>query len=335
MTERNQPPTPDRLVALLDEGNDEAAATSLERLAEADTDARKRTLRALRDAAEDRPDRFEGLAPALAPFVTDDDRAVRLTTAKLFVALARSAPAVALPVADALAARLADESEFYYVRARCAEALGYVAVESPERIADPETLADLRVGLAFDEPEVKAKLAKALAHVALGDPSRLRHRVDALVEHLDDGDELVRYYLCTALVVIGCEHSEALVEATDALRERLTDERPHVRGRAAEALGLVAGSGAGVEPGPAVDECDAGDEAPQFLTDRLRFLRQRLDGVGTGAGPGAVGTVASVRDGTEAAVAEMTSPDEGACPHCGLDLPDAGPPMCPRCGTPR
>ena len=334
MTERNRPPTPDRLVSLLDEGDDEAAA-SLDRLGAGDADARKRALRALRDAADDRPDRFEGLVPSLAPFLTDEDRAVRLTTAKLFVALARSAPAIALPATDALAARLADDGEFYYVRARCAEALGYVAVDSPEAVAAPETLADLRVGLEFDEPEVRAKLAKALAHVALGDPSRLRHRVDSLAGHLGDGDELVRYHLCTALVVVGAEHPGKLVGATDALRERLTDESPHVRGRAAEALGLLAESDAAVGPRPAVDEDGGADEAPQFLTDRLRFLRRRLDGARTEDASAAVGTVESVRDGTEAAVAEMTSSDEGACPHCGLDLSDGGPPMCPRCGTPR
>jgi HEAT repeat protein len=62
------------------------------------------------------------------------------------------------------------EDEFYYVRARCAEALGYIAVETPEAVTDPDILADLRIGLAFDEPEGKEKLAKALAHVALGGP---------------------------------------------------------------------------------------------------------------------------------------------------------------------
>jgi len=32
----------------------------------------------------------------------------------------------------------------------------------------------------------------------------------------------------------------------------------------------------------------------------------------------------------------MTTPDaDGECPHCGLELPKQGPPMCPRCGAPR
>jgi hypothetical protein len=256
-----------------------------------------------------------------------------LTTAKLFVTLARSAPGVARPAVDALADRLADEAEFYYVRARCAEALGYVAVDSPEHVTDPETLADLRVGLAFDEPEVRRKLAKALAHVALGDPSRLRHQVSSLADHLDDDEELVRYHLCTALVVIGCAHPEALAEAAAPLRARLEDANPYVRGRAAEALGLLAASEAGLAPEPDLDA--AGTGPPAFLTDRLAFCRRQLAADGSAAARDGVGTVASVRDGTADVVEEMTTPDGATCPHCGLALPADGPPMCPRCGSPR
>ncbi|ESP89743.1 HEAT repeat domain-containing protein [Candidatus Halobonum tyrrellensis] len=168
-------------------------------------------------------------------------------TAKLFVTLAQSEPLVVLPAVDDLAGRLADEDEFYYVRARCPEALGYVAVKAPETVTDPDTLADLRIGLEFDEPEVKEKLAKALAYVALGDASRLRHQVSSLAEHLDDDSELVRYHLCTTLVVVGCEHAAKLTSAPEALRERLGDENPYVQGRAAEALGLLAGTDEGVK----------------------------------------------------------------------------------------
>lgn len=123
--------------------------------------------------------------------------------------------------------------------------------------------------------------------------------------------------------------------ATDALRHRLADEDPYVRGRAAEALGLVAGSNAGVEGpvDPAATEAD--DEAPSFLTVRLRYLRDRLEGSPSAGASAAVGTVESVRDGTEAAVDEMASAPDGECPHCGLELSEGAPPMCPRCGTPR
>jgi hypothetical protein len=206
MSEPEQPPTPDCLTALLEEGEYRETVACLNRLGAADAETRKHALRAVRDIAEEPPYSFDGLASPLSTFLTDEDRAVRLTTAKLFVTLAQSEPAAVLPAFDALAERLADDEEFYYVRARSAEALGYVAVDSPEEVTDPETVADLRIGLEFDEPEVKEKLAKALAYVALGDPSRLRHQIDSLAEYLDDDTELVRYHLCTALVVVGCDY---------------------------------------------------------------------------------------------------------------------------------
>jgi|AntRauTorckE6833_2_1112554.scaffolds.fasta_scaffold13824_1 hypothetical protein len=336
MSDPDQPPTPDDLPGLLEEGDQAESRARLDRLSEADAEARKRGLRAVRNAAEERPAVVEELAAPLSTFLTDEDRAVRLTTAKLFVTLAESEPAVVPPAVDALADRLADDEEFYYVRARCAEALGYAAVDSPEKVTDPETLADLRVGLSFDEPEVREKLAKALAYVALGDPDRLRHRVDSLAEHLDDEHELVRYHLCTALVVVGCAHPAKLADAEDALRERVADENPYVRGRAAEALGVLAGSSVEIESTPDLDEIDAeGDETPSFLTDRVRFYRRRVTDEQSGSAPAGVGTIESVRDGTAGVVEEMISPDDGECPHCGLALPEGGPPTCPRCGAPR
>jgi len=336
MSEPDPPPAPDRLVALLAEPNHEEAAACLDRLDAADAETRKRALRAVRNDVEDSPTALEAMATPLAAFLTDDDRAVRLTTAKLFVALAQSEPATVLPVVDALADRLADDDEFYYVRARCAEALGYVAVDSPGEVTDPETLADLRIGLSFDEPEVKEKLAKALSYVALGDPDRLGHRADSLAEHLDDDDELVRYHLCTTLVVIGCAHPRKLDDATAALRERLDDENPYVRGRAAEALGLVAGADVATEWSPEVVASGvADDDAPSFLTDRTRFCRRQVSATQSGQAVDGVGTVESVRAGTDEVVAEMTAPDGGECPQCGLALAGSGPPTCPRCGAPR
>jgi HEAT repeat protein len=163
---------------------------------------------------------------------------------------------------------------FYYVRARCADALGYVAVDAPDAVTGADTLANLRIELAFDEAEAKAKLAKALAHVALDDPGRLRHQVSPLAAYLDDENELVRYHLCTALVVVGCEHAERLTDAADAFRERLTDENPYVQGRAAEALGLLAETDATVESTPIVVELDSEDDDPSsFLSERVQFGR--------------------------------------------------------------
>lgn len=336
MSEPDQPPTPDRLTALLEEGNHQETVTWLDQVGAADAETRKRSLRAVRDAAEDLPLSFEELADPLSTFLTDDDRAVRLTTAKLFVTLAQSEPAAVLPIVDALADRLADDEEFYYVRARSAEALGYVAVDSPEEVTDPETLADLRIGLEFDEPEVKEKLAKALSYVALGDPSRLRHQVGSLAEHLDDENELVRYHLCTALVVVGCEYPEKLSGAAEPLRERLGDENPYVQGRAAEALGLLAASETAAGSEFDLDGVTATHEDPStFLTDRLSFCNRQLVGDKSNDAPEGVGTIESIRDGTDAVVEEMNTPDGEACPHCGLDLPESGPPMCPRCGAPR
>ena len=336
MSDSDQPPRSDHLSELLRAGPHEETLACLDRLGAADTETRKRGLRAVRDIAAERPRSVEKLIDPLSTFLTDENRAVRLTIAKLFVAIAQSEPTVVLSAVDALSDRLADEEEFYYVRARCAEALGYVAVEAPEEVTDPETLADLRIGLAFDEPEVKEKLAKALAYVALGDPSRLRHQVSSLAEHLADENELVRYHLCTALVVVGCEYPAKLTEATGPLQRCLTDENPYVQGRAAEALGLLAASETDIEVEPDLD-VDAGEceEPPTFLTDRLAFCRRQVAAEQSGEAPDGVGTIESIREATEEVVEEMTAPDGSACPHCGLDLPESGTPMCPRCGTPR
>jgi hypothetical protein len=336
MTEQDQPPTPDRLTELLDEGDTEEAVTSLQRLDTADTDTRRRALRAVREVAEKRPSGFETLATPLAAFLVDDDRAVRLVTAKLFVTLAKAKPAAVLPAVDALADSLADDEEFYYVRARCAEALGYIAVESPEEVTDPETLADLRIGLEFDEPEVKEKLAKALAYVAVGDPSRLRHHVSSLAEHLDDDSELVRYHLCTTLVAVGSEHPAKLTDTRDELRERLADENPYVRGRAAEVLGVLVRSPSADMNLSAEDLSEPDDEEDAFVADRIQFARNALTKANPDETvPDGIGTLDSIRETTDEVAEKIMSPGEdGECPHCGLALPENGPPMCPRCGAP-
>ncbi|UIP01377.1 hypothetical protein Hbl1158_15825 (plasmid) [Halobaculum sp. CBA1158] len=336
MSEPNESPPADRLPELLETERVEETAACLDRLCAAETETRKRTLRAVRDVVAERPRTAEDLVGPLSMFLTDDDRAVRLTTAKLFVSLAETEPAVALPAIDPLADRLADDEEFYYVRARCAEALGYIGREHPEAVSDPAILADFRIGLSFDEAEVKEKLAKALECVALGDPSRLRHQVESLAEHLVDDEVLVRYHLCTALTAVGCEHPAKLASARDALVSRLTDEGedPYVRGRAAEAVGLLRRvDGERVSSPDAIDIDD--EDAAEFVAPRVAFLRDAREDTAGGDEKRAVGTLASLRSGTEAVVEAMTSPDGEACPYCGLELPEAGPPMCPRCGAPR
>lgn len=318
----------EQLTRSIETGASDDVAATLEAFEAASTDDRKAAVRAVRDLAAAQPNAVGAVLPALTPFLTDDERSVRLTTAKLFVAVAREAPSAVVPCIDALTDRLADEAEFYYVRARSAEALGYVAFEHPDEAASPELLADLQVGLSFDETEVREKLAKAMAYVALGNPGRLRHQTDSIAAHLDDENELVRYHLCTALVVVGCAFPEALSAAASALAARLDDESPFVRGRAAEAMGLLADAEL-----TAVTADDLPDsEEEQFAAERVQFAREALAGAGA---PEGVGSVDAVRESIDGAAEEIRAPDgERDCPHCGLSVPANGPPTCPRCGTP-
>lgn len=49
-----------------------------------------------------------------------------------------------------------------------------------------EMVADLCIGVEFNQSAVKEKLAKTLAYVVLGDPSRLRYQLASLTEHPDE-----------------------------------------------------------------------------------------------------------------------------------------------------
>lgn len=334
MERSSDPPPIDRVVRLLERNALEEAQSGLEAVRTRPVEERKSALRSLRAAAEDSGAVVGPLCPTLTAFLEDESRSVRLSTAKLFVAIAEADPASVEPTVDALADRLADDEEFYYVRARSAEALGYVALDRPEAVTSPETLADLRIGLSFEESELRRKLSKALEHVALGDPGRLRHQVPRLAEHLDDGNELVRYHLATALVVIGCESPDRLGAVTDALCARLDDENEYVRGRAAEALGLLAGSGAEFAMPDGIVRLV--DDDSSFVATRARFAVSMVEAEQESpVATNDIGTVRSVRGTTDDIVEEIATPDtEGECPHCGLGLPDTGPLMCPRCGAP-
>jgi rubrerythrin len=321
------------LVDLLEEGAPGEVVECLEAVDSLPVDERKRLLRSLRTVAEDRRSVLTPILPALAALLVDDERSVRLLTAKLFVDVAATTPAAVVPCVPPLSERLADEDEFYYVRARAAEALGYVALDHPETVASPELLADLRIGLSFDEPEVKEKLAKALEFVALGNPRRLRHQVPTLVDHLDDENDLVRYHLYTTLVAVGAEFPERLADAGDALVEGLDDDVPQVRGRAAEALGLLARTdGKDISVPETVLRTMQADDEESFVVDRVRFALDET----VNAEREHIGTTQGVRETTDDAVDAIQSPDaDGDCPHCGLALPESGPPMCPQCGAPR
>ena len=349
MDDSTAPPAADRLTDRIEAGEYDAARSALEALADRDANARKTTLRALRTLAADRPAAVRPLCPALASFLTDEERAVRLTTANLFVAVAEAEPDAAVTVVDALGARLADGDEFYYVRARCAEALGAVALAHPDAVASPETVADLRIGLEFDDAEVRTELAKAIERVARGDPGRLSHQVSSLAEHLADDRDLVRYHLTTGLVAIGCERPDALAAGVDALVSRVADESEldTVRARAAEALGALA------RAEPTADDASegtAGDServlaaladleaaADSFVAERARYALAGVERETASDEPIAdetVATLESIEETTAAAVDAITSSDGAACPHCGCPLPTDGPPMCPQCGAP-
>lgn len=336
MEESDQSPLIEHLPKLIEENAHEEVSACLAELREEDTEDRKRALHALRRVADDQPNALSPHLSKLTPYLTDDSRSVRLTTAKLFVAAAEVDPDTVVTVISALADRLADEDEFYYVRARAAETLGYVALVHPDEVNSPEILADLRIGLSFDKPEVKEKLAKALEFVALGNPRRLKHQVSKLAEHFDDESELVRYHLCTAVAVVGCEYPDALVDARDELVGRLVDENAFVRGRAAEALGLLIREE--IEETSLLDTELAAIENDEesFVTDRVLFAQSASgDQEYSGALPSEIGTVEGIWRTTDDTVEEITSPDgDDECPHCGLALPEDGPPYCPRCGVP-
>ncbi|NLV15293.1 HEAT repeat domain-containing protein [Haloarcula argentinensis] len=331
----DQPGTPQNseIVTLLEQGEEADALTALERLSTAGAADQQACLRSLKAAADDQPELFDGVLTSLTEFLQNSERPTRLTTAKLFVTVSKNTPDSVVPVVPTLAERLADESEFYYVRARCAEALGYVAVDHPDAVVSPEVVADLRIGLEFDKPEVTEKLAKALAHVALGSPDRLRYQVDSLAEHLQADSELVRYHLSTALVVIGSACPERLTDAREALVSCLEDESRYVRGRAAEALGLLAGTDS-MEAFPQAHlERLAMDE--EFVAERAQFALSQYRGAEPAEGFAGIAARDAIRTQTADIVSEIRTPEgDGRCPHCGLSLPESGPPLCPGCGTP-
>ncbi|WP_310897693.1 HEAT repeat domain-containing protein [Haloarcula terrestris] len=332
MDDRTSATPETEIASLLEQGRTADALEALEQLSTAASADRQACLRSLKATADDRPTLFEDVLAPLTEFLEDSERPTRLTTAKLFVAVSEGAPGIVVPVIPRLAERLADESEFYYVRARCAEALGYIAVDHPEAVASPEIIADLRVGLEFDEPEVTEKLAKALSHVALGDPDRLRHQVASLADHLRGDNELVRYHLSTAIVVIGCARPERLMDVKETLLDSLDDENRYVRGRAAEALGLLAGADA--ETSVPVDRLEALATDEEFVADRVQFALSQCRS-DTPDDSADIATIDAIRTQTSAIAAEIRTPDaDGECPQCGLSVPESGPPFCPSCGTP-
>lgn len=247
----------DALLAAAREGPDRLAAALPD-----DPDDRADFLRAVRTRAEADPTAVADALPGLAALFDDDVDAVRLLTAKTFLAVVEADPE-SVPT-DPLRAALDDE--FYYVRARAAQALGRVARGTGE--ADPTLVARLLNGLSLEREESRERYAGALADVAIGAPDAVRTVSADLADSLDDDGVRVRYHLATALAALAVAHPGRVEAVADRLRERLDDEDPHVAGRAAEALGY-----AGVACDPSASDEDGDDAAHAFAADRAGFAR--------------------------------------------------------------
>ena len=79
-----------------------------------------------------------------------------------------------------------------------------------------------------------------------------------------------------------------------------------------------------------------GDEAEAFASERVQFALEAIhEGDASADSSDGISTVEAIRGTTQDIVEHITAPDaDDACPHCGLALPENGPPMCPRCGAP-
>ena len=137
-------------------------------------------------------------------------------------------------------------------------------------------------------------------------------------------------------MLIGCDAPETLAEASDALAARLTDENAYVQGRAAEALGLLARAATTDPSFPESKLMAVGDEAEAFAAERAQFALEEIrEGDASADSSDGISTVEAIRGTTQEIVEDITAPDtDDTCPHCGLALPENGPPMCPRCGAP-
>ncbi len=106
-----------------------------------------------------------------------------------------------------------------------------------------------------------------------------------------------------------------------------------MRGRAAEALGLVARATDDTQPSVSAIE-ELADEDDGFVAARARFAATADEGDRQWSPD--IGSVDAIREATGDIAEDMTTPDtDGECPHCGLSLPENGPPMCPQCGASR
>lgn len=90
MEEGTDPATAERVAKPFDEQAEDVVRRHIERLETTATEDRKSVLQGLRRYADEQPNRFAPFLAALTPFLTDEERSIRLTTAKLFVAVAEA-----------------------------------------------------------------------------------------------------------------------------------------------------------------------------------------------------------------------------------------------------
>ncbi|WP_247010629.1 HEAT repeat domain-containing protein [Halorientalis litorea] len=104
--------SPDRLSTLIETGQFDAASTALDRVRTADPETPKKAIRRVTECGEEGRT-VTPLLSSLVGFLGDEQRAVRLTTAKALVTVAEAEPETATDAVSTLADRLADDDESY------------------------------------------------------------------------------------------------------------------------------------------------------------------------------------------------------------------------------
>jgi hypothetical protein len=106
--------------------------------------------------------------------------------------------------------------------------------------AHEEMVADLCIGVEFNQSAVKEILAKTLIYVAFGDPSRLRYQRASLTEHFDDKKNSSSITSVQRWWLLDGSLQRSKPKAVELLQGRLGDANPYEV--AAELLGLLAAS---------------------------------------------------------------------------------------------
>lgn len=285
-------------------------------VSDAKPEDRKHCARVLRDES----DTGVGAVPVIDTLLSDPERSVRLTAVKAVVDIASESPGAVKPLAEKLDDLLYDE--FYFVRGRSAEAVGYIVHEYPDAEGIPSTVGiTLFDALSLDESEVRRKVAKAISMVACSRPEDVLPNAKEVFDHADDDDAVVRYHLLTTLVALALRSPSEMEPHASDVEPFLEDENPYVRGRAVEFLGLVDPDVLGDLESREYEHRT--DEAEEFESLRVEWA---FDDDGN--------LVESLHAETDEKVrgVEREASDATLCPNCGEPVPDT--PTCPRCGAP-